>query len=107
MENVQNALLPKALKEMAINGYNTKRSGEILLLLQPGWFEAYATTGTTHGTWNPYDTHIPMLWYGWGIKSGATERKMHMTDISATIATLLHIQMPNGCIGECIGEVLK
>ncbi len=107
MEHIDKAVLPKALKEMAINGYNAKRSGEILLLLQPGWFDAYAVTGTTHGTWNPYDTHIPMLWYGWGIKNGATNRTVHMTDIAATIATLLHIQMPNGCIGECIDDVLK
>ena len=107
METIQSAALPSALKEMAINGYNAKRSGEILLLLQPAWFDAYATTGTTHGTWNPYDTHVPMLWYGSGIKNGTTTRTVHMTDIAATIATLLHIQMPNGCIGECIGEVIK
>lgn len=107
MENIQQAVLPKVIKDMAVNGYCAKRSGEILLLLNPAWFDAYAVTGTTHGTWNPYDTHIPMLWYGWGIRKGSTSRTVHMTDISATIATLLHIQMPNGCIGECIGEVLK
>ena len=72
VDQLQTSLLPSSLKEMAINGYNSKRSGDILLLLNPGWFEAYATTGTTHGTWNPYDTHIPMLWYGWGINKGST-----------------------------------
>ncbi len=30
-----------------------------------------------------------------------------MTDIAPTIATLLRIQMPNGCIGQAIPEVLK
>ncbi|HOZ52258.1 MAG TPA: alkaline phosphatase family protein [Chitinophagaceae bacterium] len=107
MDQIQNAILPTTLKEMAINGYNSKRSGDILLLLNPGWFDAYATTGTTHGTWNPYDTHIPMLWFGWGINKGTTKRNVNMTDIAATIATLLHIQMPNGCIGSCITEVVK
>lgn len=107
MENIHQSVLPQPIREMAINGYCSKRSGEILLLLNPGWFDAYAATGTTHGTWNPYDTHIPMLWYGWGIKKGNTQRTVHMTDISATLASLLHIQMPNGCIGECIEEVLK
>jgi hypothetical protein len=44
---------------------------------------------------------------GWGINHGSTDRRINMTDISATLASLLHIQMPNGCIGEPIKEVLK
>jgi hypothetical protein len=60
----------------------------------------YSSTGTTHGLWNPYDAHIPLLWYGWGIKKGKTNRETYMTDIAPTIAALLHIQMPGGCIGK-------
>lgn len=62
-----------------------------------------------HNAWylNPYDTHIPMLWYGWGIQKGVTNRTVNMTDIAATLATLLHIQVPNGCIGVTIPEVIK
>jgi hypothetical protein len=99
--------LPEPLKTMVANGYNFKRSGAVQIVLNPGWFEGYGKTGTTHGSWNPYDTHIPLLWYGWNIKPGKTNRVTHMTDISATIAALLHIQQPNGCIGEPIQEVLK
>ncbi|HSC39812.1 MAG TPA: alkaline phosphatase family protein, partial [Chitinophagaceae bacterium] len=99
--------LPEPLKTMVANGYNFKRSGAVQIVLNPGWFEGYGKTGTTHGSWNPYDTHIPLLWYGWNIKPGKTNRVTHMTDISATLAALLHIQQPNGCIGEPIQEVLK
>ncbi|HEY4150326.1 MAG TPA: alkaline phosphatase PafA [Chitinophagaceae bacterium] len=99
--------LPEPLKTMVANGYNFKRSGGVQLVLNPGWFEGYGKTGTTHGSWNPYDTHIPLLWYGWNIKPGKTNRVVHMTDISATVAALLHIQQPNGCIGEPIQEVIK
>jgi hypothetical protein len=56
---------------------------------------------------NPYDSHIPLLWYGWGIKQGATNREVYMTDIAPTLAAMLHIQMPNGCIGKVITEVIK
>jgi predicted AlkP superfamily pyrophosphatase or phosphodiesterase len=107
MKNIQQAVLPTKLKEMAINGYVPKRSGDILLLLKPSWLDAYSQTGTTHGTWNPYDTHIPLIWYGWGIEKGTTYREVYMTDISATLAALLHIQMPNACIGTPIHEVIK
>ena len=75
------------------------------IVLNAGLFDAYSKTGTTHGTWNPYDTHIPLLWYGWNIKHGATNREVYMTDISATLAALLHIQMPNGCIGKVIEDL--
>ncbi|MEZ5046826.1 MAG: alkaline phosphatase PafA [Chitinophagaceae bacterium] len=107
MKNIQAAVLPSQIKEMAIHGFVQNRSGDILLLLKPGWIDAYALTGTTHGTWNPYDTHIPLIWYGKGIQTGETIRQVHMTDIAATIASLLQIQMPNGCIGVPIPEVIS
>jgi len=99
--------VPEKIRNMMINGYNFKRSGQIQIVLNAGWYEGYSKTGTTHGTWNPYDTHIPLLWYGWNIKHGSTNDEVYMTDISATIAALLHIQMPNGCIGKPIKEVLS
>jgi len=101
------APVPEPIKTMIINGYNFKRSGAVQIVLNPGWFETYGTTGTTHGTWNPYDTHIPLLFYGWNIKPGKTNREVHMTDIAATIAAILHIQMPNGCVGKVIEEVTR
>jgi hypothetical protein len=44
---------------------------------------------------------------GWGIRPGKTNVATGMTDIAATIAALLRIQMPNGCIGQPIVEALK
>jgi predicted AlkP superfamily pyrophosphatase or phosphodiesterase len=106
MHDLSRIVLPEPLRQMAINGFVSRRSGDILLLLNPAWLDAYSKTGTTHGTWNPYDSHIPLVWYGWGIQKGQTFRTVHMTDIAATLATLLHIQMPNACIGHCIPEVI-
>jgi predicted AlkP superfamily pyrophosphatase or phosphodiesterase len=102
-----NSPVPEPIKTMIANGYNFKRSGAVQVVLNAGWFEGYSKTGTTHGSWNPYDTHIPLLFYGWNIKHGHTTRETHMTDISATLAALLHIQMPNGCIGHVIEEVTR
>ena len=107
MENISSSSLPDAIKSKIIAGYNKDRSGAIQILLKPGWFQGYATTGTTHGSWNPYDTHIPLVFMGWGIKQGTLNRLTSMADIAPTIAALLHIQEPNGNIGETIEEVLK
>jgi predicted AlkP superfamily pyrophosphatase or phosphodiesterase len=98
--------LPEPLKTMITNGYNPKRSGDIEFTFKPAYFDG-GNKGTTHGLWNPYDAHIPLLWFGWNIQQGKTNRETYMTDISATIAALLHIQMPNGCVGKVITELNK
>lgn len=99
--------LPEKIKEMVENGYYPPRGGDIQIILKPGYIESYFATGTTHGMWNPYDAHIPLLWYGWGIKPGKTNREIYMTDIAPTVAALLHIQMPSGAVGHVIPEVIK
>ncbi|HEY4110947.1 hypothetical protein [Puia sp.] len=90
-----------------MNGYYYKRSGAIQLIPNAGWFEGHGKTGTSHGTWNPYDTHIPLIFMGWGIRAGHSNDPVYMTDIAPTVAALLHIQMPNGCVGKPIAPVLK
>jgi hypothetical protein len=44
---------------------------------------------------------------GWGIRPGKLYRETYMTDIAATLAALLKVQMPNGCIGTVIHEAIK
>ena len=89
-------------------GYHPRRSGDILLILEPGWYEFgkhSSPVGTTHGEWNPYDSHIPLLFYGWKVKHGSTSREVHITDIAPTVTQMLHIQQPNACVGEPIIEI--
>ena len=99
--------IPERMREMMINGYYFKRSGQVQIILNAGSLDAYNRTGTGHGLWNPYDTHLPLLWYGWGVKQGKLNREVQLTDISATLAAMLHIQMPSGCIGHVIEEVIR
>jgi len=98
--------MPEPQKTMMGNGFNPKRSGDIQFTFKPGYFDG-GKKGTTHGLWNPYDAHIPLLWYGWNIKPGRTNRETYMTDIAPTVAALLQIQMPSGCVGKVITELTK
>lgn len=114
LENSNQSAVPEPVKTMVVNGYYSNRCGSIQIILDPASYSGHSggpsgkgNTGTTHGSWNPYDTHIPLLWFGWGIQKGETFRTTHMTDIAATLAALLHIQTPNACIGEAIPEVKK
>ena len=96
----------EGINGMIKKGYNKARSGDVVLTLFPAWFDGKAK-GTTHGSAYPYDTHIPLLWYGWHIKPGSTNAEVEITDIAPTLAGLLHIQMPDGADGRPIQEILK
>jgi predicted AlkP superfamily pyrophosphatase or phosphodiesterase len=98
--------LAEPMKTMLTNGYTAARSGDVQFVIKPGYFDG-SNKGTTHGLWNPYDAHIPLLFYGWGIKPGKTNRETYMTDIAPTIAALLQIQMPSGSVGKVLAEVVR
>lgn len=96
----------KGIANIMQNGYNQKRSGDILIVYRPGTI-SYSTTGSTHGSpWN-YDTHSPLLFYGKGIKKGSTVNRTEIPDIAPTISALLGMAFPSGTTGQPIGEVLE
>ena len=108
-EKVRTSSLPERLMNMALMGYHPRRSGDMLIIVEPGYYEYgdwSSPVGTTHGSWNPYDAHIPLLFYGWHIKHGATSREVHINDIAPTVCQMLSIQQPNACSGEAILEVM-
>ncbi len=101
--NISSANVPTRIIEMVKNGYNRRRGGDVQLILNPANYEyAGKNKGNTHGTWSPADTHIPLIFYGWGVKKGESTVEVYTTDIAPTVSALLHIQMPNGCIGKPI-----
>lgn len=110
MDEVNDAVLPDVIKEKMINGHYRQRCGDIRFVLRPGCYEIYGKEidgGTTHGSWNPYDAHIPFIIMGWNTKPGVTNKQTYITDIAPTICAKLHIQMPNGCIGTAVEDALK
>jgi predicted AlkP superfamily pyrophosphatase or phosphodiesterase len=101
LEDLANANLPESLKKSLSNGRNTIRSGQLMVLPKPMWFYG-RSTGTTHGTIYSYDTHVPALFYGWGIPVGQSVERYSISDIAPTIANLLQILPPSGTIGNPI-----
>ncbi|MBI2730067.1 MAG: alkaline phosphatase family protein [Sphingobacteriales bacterium] len=106
VDDFSTVTLPPKLKERLANSYYYRRSGDIQFFYKAQYTD-YTTTGLEHGAWYPYDTHIPLLFYGWNIKPGRLTREVYMTDIAPTISAMLKIQMPSGCIGKVIEEVIK
>jgi predicted AlkP superfamily pyrophosphatase or phosphodiesterase len=92
-----------------LNGYNRARSGDVLLVLEPSWFDGDPNSkgGTTHGSNYSYDTHVPLVWYGWKIAPGSTVAPIRIIDIASTVSSLLKIMEPNGNSGEPIPLPMK
>ncbi|WP_378184312.1 alkaline phosphatase PafA [Aquimarina sp. SS2-1] len=86
-------------------GFNSKRSGDVIYVLNPA-VVAYSKTGSTHGSGYTYDTHVPLLFYGKGIKQGKTYQKTTVTDIAPTIANLLGISFPNSTTGNILYQII-
>ena len=104
LENIATSGLPSAVLTPLTNGYNQRLSGDLQYLYMP--FYGSYEKGASHGYWNPFDTHIPLVWFGWNIKKGKTSREVYMTDIAPTLAAMLKIQMPNASIGKVSEEVV-
>ncbi|WP_298780739.1 alkaline phosphatase PafA [uncultured Polaribacter sp.] len=88
------------------NGYNQKFSGDVMMIPYPATLIG-GRTGTSHGSGYSYDTHVPIIFYGNGIKKGVSKKRYEITDIAPTIANLLQIEAPNGTTGKIIIEALK
>jgi hypothetical protein len=106
VQHISSFTLPPLFVKLMSNSYYPGRSGDLQMFLKPHFIEG-GKTGTTHGAWNPYDSHIPLVWFGSGIKSGKTYRQTQMADIAPTLASMLQIQMPNGAMGTVIEELFK
>ncbi|MBR1469038.1 MAG: alkaline phosphatase family protein [Prevotella sp.] len=103
--NATTAPIPQLIRERIVNGYNRLRTGDIYCLPRSQMFtwefkDDYI--GTTHGEWNPYDAHIPLVFFGWNVEHGATTKPTRIVDIAPTVCAMLHIQMPNACIGDAV-----
>ncbi len=96
------------------NGFYPDRAADVFYLPEPYWLPPPTTvsttpskTKTTHGTPFGYDTHVPVIFMGPGIKSGVFSESIRPNDIAPTLATLLSVETPSGSVGRALAEILK
>ena len=100
------ANLPDEQLRLYKNSYHARRSGDLQLIYQPGWFVGLPV-GTTHGSAYTYDRQVPCIFYGWGIRRGETRRSISPSDIAPTLSALLRMLPPSGTTGQPVGEALQ
>jgi len=90
--------------------FHPDRSGDIYIVFEPHWFIADfdgLTVASAHGSPWTYDTHVPVIFAGPGIKQGRIVRRVETVDVAATIAAYLGTKPPSGALGQPLIEALK
>ena len=87
------------------NGYYPSRSGDLFVLLDPYWLFGGGNKGTTHGTALDYDTHVPVIFFGPGIRAGKYYESVTVNDIAPTLAALLGVEQPSGSAGRVLTQM--
>ena len=93
-----------AMEQMILKGYLAERSGELIMLEKTNWTN-YPDRGSTHGSPYSYDTHVPLIFYGKGVKSGKSNKAHQITDIAATVSRMLNLSQPNSFVGNNLIEM--
>ena len=70
------------------------RSGDVYIVVKPYCLLTSTSTGTTHGTPYHYDTHVPLMVYGGGVRAGVRQEAITPQAIAAIFAQALHIHPP-------------
>ena len=89
-----------------VNSFTPQRSGDVIITLNPGWVEK-SDYVTNHNSPYEYDSHVPLIWYGWTVNRASVSRKVNITDIAATLSVLCKIPYPNACTGEPMTELMR
>jgi hypothetical protein len=82
------------------------RSGDVILILQPGWVENGEYI-TNHNSPYDYDAHVPLIFYGWSVNRATVNRRVNLTDVAATLSAIMRIPLPNACSGEPLTELMR
>ena len=86
------------------NGFNYQRASDLFVVSEPYWL--FESSGTSHGTPHNYDSHVPVAFYGAGVKPGRYNDHVAVNDIAPTLATMLDVEMPSGAMGRVLTEMM-
>jgi len=80
------------LARAAALSYFPGRSGDLILILKPGW--EFSATGAMHGTATPDDQRVPILLMGFGVKPGEYQQPVTPADVTPTLAKICGVTLP-------------
>jgi predicted AlkP superfamily pyrophosphatase or phosphodiesterase len=98
-------VLPDEVTRKVVNGFNLRRGPDVELIPDPYWVVRTDDKGTSHATPFSYDTHVPVIFMGAGIRAGIYPQSVTVNDIAPTLAAICEIEPPAGSIGRVLTEI--
>ena len=92
------------ISRRVLNGYHPARGADLVVVLEP--YYVFGNTAATHSSPFNYDTHVPVLLMGPGVKPGRYHQAAAVNDIAPTLATILEVEVPSGSMGRVLSEAL-
>ncbi len=106
-EQLLNGVPEDPVGRRVLNGFYPRRSGDLEVLLEPYWLFSASASGTSHGTTFSYDTHIPLIFMGTGIRPGQYTESIALNDVAPTLAVILAVEPPSGSSGRVLSEIFS
>tara|TARA_R110002074_G_scaffold197610_7_gene364851 strand:+ start:11901 stop:13595 length:1695 start_codon:yes stop_codon:yes gene_type:complete len=112
--DLQTFVYEEGIRKTIQNGYHVKRSGDVIISYSSGTIihpnsniDVEMVNGTVHGSGYSYDTHVPLIWIGKGIKSGESVREVNPIDIAPSLSMFLNIPLPSSSQGKPLTELFE
>jgi predicted AlkP superfamily pyrophosphatase or phosphodiesterase len=103
------AVVQTPVTEAILANFNEDRSGDIYVVFNPQWFvgefDGKSVTGSHGQPWF-YDSHVPVIWMGPGVKPGRIARRVETVDVAPTIAAYVGVKYPSGTRGRVMTEIV-
>ncbi|MCG8608213.1 alkaline phosphatase family protein, partial [bacterium] len=116
LEAIEDVFTKEELRSGGVNGreyqeiyshsYHPERAGDLMFRLKP-YYLFRGGHGTSHGSPYRYDTHVPVVFSGPGIKNGWYSEKVRTVDIAPTLAKLLGLEPAQDIDGKVLNEILE
>jgi len=98
------------INRLILNSHNAGRSGDVFVLFEPHWFINDfdgLNVAVTHGSPWRYDTFVPVIFAGAGLKPQRVSREIETVDVASTLSGFIGTNRPSGAIGRVLKEVVQ
>jgi predicted AlkP superfamily pyrophosphatase or phosphodiesterase len=93
------------ISRRVMNSFFAPRAADLYILLESHWL--FGSLGASHGTAFSYDSHIPLIFMGAGLRPGNYFDPVALNDVAPTLCALLELETPSGSTGRVLAEIFE